>query len=142
MQAELHPEERAALSRVQQKQVSRARQELTGAELAPKTSDTLVAGEATQVRSMAIPWSLFDKPVELDVALFTKEVRRVLEGARTRCCECAWTTTSCSNSCLVSPRGGCSRDWRTLERGVPPVVRARDAPPVLFHSAALAWRRR
>ena len=93
--------------------MSSARQELTGTELAPKTLDTLaeLQGRRPQVRGMALHQnvreSVSERFVELDVALFTKclrsalhhrEVRRVQDGARTRCCECVWTTTSCSNS--------------------------------------------
>ena len=70
---------RAALSRVQQGQVSRAGQEFTGADLAPKTLGAMaeLQGRRPQVRGLAIPLNVMEflpeKPVELDLALFTKQ---------------------------------------------------------------------
>ena len=104
---------RAALSRVQQGQVSRARQELTGVQLAPKTLDTLpeLQGRRPQVRGMAIPQNVMEfvpkRPVELDVALFTKCLRSAPSGSASgpggytneMLRVCVWTTMSCSNSC-------------------------------------------
>ena len=78
---------RAALSRVQQGQVSRARQELTGADLAPKTLDTLaeLQGRRPQVRGMDIPQDVMefvpDRPVQLDLTLFTKCLRNAPSGS-------------------------------------------------------------
>ena len=78
---------RAALSRVQQGQVSRAWQELTGAQLALKTVDTLaeLQGRRPQVRGMVIPLNVMEfvpeRPVELDVALFTKCLRSAPSGS-------------------------------------------------------------
>ena len=72
------------MSRVQQGQVSRARQGLT---VAPKTLDTLaeLQGRRPQVRGMAIPQNVMEfvpeRPVELDVALFTKCLRSAPSGS-------------------------------------------------------------
>ena len=67
--------------------MSRARQELTGAQLAPKTLDTLaeLQGRRPQVRGMAIHQNVMEfvpeRPVELDVALFTKCLRSAPSGS-------------------------------------------------------------
>ena len=67
---------RAALGRVVQGQVSRARQELTGAALAPKTLETLaqLQERRLQERVREIPQEVMefvlDRPLELDFKLF------------------------------------------------------------------------
>ena len=50
------------MNRVQRGQVSRARQELTGADLAPKTMETLaeLQGRRPQVRVVDIPQEVID----------------------------------------------------------------------------------
>ena len=76
----------AALSRVRRGQLSRARQELTGAALAPKTLDTLtqLQGRRPQEREMDIPAEVMefvpDRPLELDHALFTKCLQSAPSG--------------------------------------------------------------
>ena len=77
---------RAALNRVQRGQVSRARQELTGAALAPKNMDTLaeLQGRRPQERVVDIPQEMVtfvpDRSVELDMKLFTKCVQSAPSG--------------------------------------------------------------
>ena len=83
---------RVALGRVRQGQMSKARQELIGADFAPKTLDTLaqLQERRPQVRVKEIPQEVMgfvpDRPLELDVKVFTNAPG---EGAPTRCCECA-----------------------------------------------------
>ena len=77
---------RAAMNRVQRGQVSRARQELTGADLAPKTMETLaeLQDRRPQVRVVDIPQEVIDfvpdRPVELDMKLFTKCLQSAPSG--------------------------------------------------------------
>ena len=102
---------RAALGRVRQGQVSRARQELTGAALAPKTLETLaqLQERRPQERVREIPQEVMefvpDRPLELDFKLFTKCLQNApsgcaqgLEVAPTRCCERALMIQKCSSS--------------------------------------------
>ena len=79
----------AALSRVRRGQLSRARQELTGAALAPKTLDTLaqLQGRRPQEREMEIPAEVMDH------ALFTKCLQSAPSG-------CAPDPGGCSNEML------------------------------------------
>ena len=69
---------RAALNRVQRGQVSRARQELTGAALGPKNMDTLaeLQGRRPSERvvdiSQEVTTLVPDRPDELDTKWFTK----------------------------------------------------------------------
>ena len=106
---------RAALSR-EQGQVSRAWQELTGAELAPKTLDTLaeLQGRRPQVRGMAIPQNVMEfvpeRPVELDLALFTKLFAQ----------------------CTI---GKCVGSWRVHERDVASVFGRPRVVPTLVQSS-------
>ena len=89
----------AALCRVRRGQLSRARQELTGAALAPKTLDTLaqLQGRRPQEREMEIPAEVMefvpDRPFELDHALFTKCLQSAPSG-------CAPGPGGCSNEML------------------------------------------
>ena len=88
----------AALGRVRQGQVSRVRQELTGAALAPKTLQTLaqLQERRPQERVREIPREVMefvpDRPLKLDFKLFTK--------------------------CLQSAPSGCTRAWRLHQRDV------------------------
>ena len=87
----------AACNRVKHGQVCRARQELIGATLAPKTLETLaeLQGRRPQERVREIPPEVLashPRPVDLDSFLFAKclasapsEVPQDLRGALTRC---------------------------------------------------------
>ena len=97
---------RAVLGRVRQGQVSRARQELTGAALAPKTLETLaqLQERRPQERVREIPQEVVefvpDRPLELDIKLFTKCLQNAPSG-------CAPGPEGCTNemlrTCLDDP---------------------------------------
>ena len=97
---------RAALGRVRQGQVSRARQELTGAALAPKTLETLaqLQERRPQERVREIPREVMeivpDRPLQLDFKLFTKCLQNAPSG-------CAPGPGGCTNemlrTCLDDP---------------------------------------
>ena len=77
----------AAMRRVQRGQVSRARHELTGAPLAPKTPETRaeLQGRRPQVRQSLIPQEIVDyqpaSPLQLDSNIFTKCLRKAPAGS-------------------------------------------------------------
>ena len=90
---------RAAQSRVEAGQVSRARQELIGASLAPKTQATLdeLQGKRPQQQVRQIPPAVLafvpEHPLELDFSLFTKCLQNAPSG-RSPGSECSnemWT---------------------------------------------------
>ena len=90
---------RAALGRVRQGQVSRARQEFTGAAVAPKTLETLaqLQDRRPQERVREIPQEVMefvpDRPLELDLKLFTKGLQNAPSG-------CAPGPGGCTNEML------------------------------------------
>ena len=99
----------AALSRVRRGQLSRARQELTGVALAPKTLDTLAqfAGETTPRKGDGNPsrgrglcaGQTFRTGSCTLHQVHRLVARRAQEGAAMRCCECASTIAKCSSCC-------------------------------------------
>ena len=107
----------AAQRRIQQGQVSRARHELTGATLAPRTRATL--DELQQRRLLEqrreIPQPVLDfnpdVPLSLNKELFVSALRsspsgalQVQEDARTKCSVSVWMTHMCFSSFIQLPR--------------------------------------
>ena len=84
---ELQRRGRATLGRVRQGQLSKARNELPGADLAPKTLDTLaqLQERRPQVRVKEIPQEVMlfvpDRPLKLDVKVFTKCLQSAPAGS-------------------------------------------------------------
>ena len=125
---ELQRRGRAALGRVRQGQLSKARPELMGAALAPKTLDTLeqLQERRPQIRVKEIFQEVMgfvpDRPLELDVQVFTKclqsapGVLRVQGSAPTRCCECALISSFSGQPKIVQQQAFMSATMTALQK--------------------------